>query len=101
MERVQTMGMFSKKVRFYQMGILNFFACTCGLQETDDQFTGMDYGIIRPDEIVPGYSSDVLEKCGACGAIFKNFRQKDAGKIVGRGRSYGQERAEGLDPNSI
>jgi len=96
------MSIFSKKVRFVQMGLFIGFECVCGAQdEPDPDFTVMDYGYVRADEIVPGYTDDDLSKCGACGAIFVGFRYKHAGKIVGRGKSYDQELAEGMHPWSV
>lgn len=86
------MGLFGKKkVRFAQMGMLMAYQCPCNLSET-----GLDVMYPQRDEVVPGYTADMLTKCGKCGAIFLSFDQKDQGGIVGRGRTYEEERAQGL-----
>jgi len=56
----------------------------------------MDVMYPQRDEIVAGYSVDMLTKCGACGAIFLSFDQKDKGRIVGRGRTFEEEQSQGL-----
>lgn len=48
------------------------------------------------DEVVAGYTTDILTKYGKCGAIFASFDQKVKGRIVGRDRTYEEERAPGL-----
>lgn len=86
------MGIFgAKRVKFTQMGLLTSIQCPCGLSET-----GMDYLDPLDDEFVSGTPRENQLKCGACGNIFIRPHIKDEGKILGRGRSYAQERAENI-----
>jgi uncharacterized C2H2 Zn-finger protein len=56
----------------------------------------MDVMYPQKDEVIPGYTDDMLMKCAQCGAIFISPDQKDKGKIVGRGRTFAEEREQGL-----
>lgn len=86
------MGLFGKKkVRFGNMGMLASFRCPC------NQVNNMAYMYPQRDEEVPGYTENQLGKCGDCGAIFLDSDQKDKGKIVGQGRTFDQEEAQGLE----
>lgn len=86
------MGIFgAKKVKFFRMGMLMGIECPC-----KGSGSGMDYLAILDDEAVSGFSNDDLLKCGSCGRIFIGPNQPDQGKIVGQGRTYIEEGAEGI-----
>jgi len=87
------MGLFSKKkVRFGRWGNMTVFQCPC-----DPSAAGPNGSYPQRDETVPGYPENELTKCWNCGAIFLDSDQKDKGKIVGQGRSFDQEEAQGLE----
>ncbi len=86
------MGLFGKKkVRFFPMGMLTAMQCPC-----DPSAAGPGGSYPQRDEKVPGYTEDELTKCWNCGAIFLTFGHKDQGKIVGKGRTFEEERSQGL-----
>ncbi len=86
------MGLFGKKkVRFEQWGILMAMVCPC-----DPSQAGPGGSYPQQDEIVPGYTEGELTKCTNCGAIFISYGEKNQGKIVGKGRTFEEERSQGL-----
>ena len=86
------MGIFGpKKVKFTTMGMFTAIVCPCGLSDT-----GMDYLEPLADEFVQGVAREDQLKCGACGSIFIRPHVKHQGKILGRGRSYEEERLENI-----
>ena len=86
------MGLFGKKkVSFFPMGWLTAMECPC-----DPSLASPGGSYPQRDEIVPGYTEDELTKCPYCGAIFISYGEKDQGKIVGKGRTFEEERSQGL-----
>lgn len=76
------------------MGLLTLIQCPCGLSETGfDCLTPLD------DEYSDSVPLEEQLKCASCGRIFIAPGFKHQGKIVSYGRTYDEERSQGITRN--